>query len=225
VPAASTARRAQAESANEFPMLRSQYYEALKQLARETRVEYGLASPRVLRSDLRRIYRDQGIRIDLWDHKFKKLRGAYFNDELGPMVMLYKNLPEDPMVFTMAHELKHHLTDSNLALSYCDSSNQAEQIEIGAEVFAAELIYPEGQFAADLQAMGTGIGSCTPESIVRLKRETRTTLSYAGLVKRAEFLGLASSGALQGIKWKKLEESIYGPPVYKRILARRAARR
>jgi IrrE N-terminal-like domain len=206
-------------------MLRSQYYDELKNLARETRGEYGLDSPRVLRSDLRRIYRDQGIHIDLWDHKFKRLRGAYFNDELGPTVMLCKGLPEDPMVFTMAHELKHHLTDSNLSLSYCDSSNQAEPIEIGAEVFAAELIYPEGQFAADLQGMGIGVGSCAPESIVRLKHGTRTTLSYAGLVKRAEFLGFAASGVLQGIKWKKLEESIYGPPMYKRILARSAAPR
>ena len=82
-------------------MLRSQYYEALKQLARETRTEYGLTLPRVLRSDLRRIYRDQGIRIELWDHKFRKLRGAYFNDDLGYTVMLCKGLPEDPMVFTM----------------------------------------------------------------------------------------------------------------------------
>jgi hypothetical protein len=50
----------------------------------------------------------------------------------------------------------------------------------------AELIYPEGQFAADLQAR-VGVGGCTPEVIARLKHETRTTLSYAGLVKRAEF--------------------------------------
>jgi hypothetical protein len=60
-------------------MLRSQYYDELKQLAREVRGEYGLDSPRVLRSDLRRIYRDQGIRIDLWNHNFKRLRGAYFS--------------------------------------------------------------------------------------------------------------------------------------------------
>lgn len=206
-------------------MLRSQYYEALKKLARETRAEYGLTSPRVLRSDLRRIYRDQGIRIDLWDQKFTKLRGAYFNDDLGPTVMLCKGLPEDPMVFTMGHELKHHLSDSELSLSYCDSSNQSEPIEIGAEVFAAELIYPEEEFADDLQAMGVSMGRSTPESIVRLKHHTRTTLSYAGLVKRAEFLGFASDGALQGVKWKKLEESIFGPPLYKQILARRGARR
>jgi len=64
----------------------------------------------VLRSDLRRIYRTEGIRIDLWPYKFKGLRGAYFNDELGPTVLLAKGLPQDPMVFTMAHELKHHVS-------------------------------------------------------------------------------------------------------------------
>jgi hypothetical protein len=139
--------------------------------------------------------------------------------------MLYKGLPEDPMVFTMGHELKHHLADSEFSLSYCDPSNQSEPIEIGAEVFAAELIYPEEEFASDLQAMGISMGRCTPEAIVRLKHSTRTTLSYAGLVKRAEFLGFATSGVLQGVKWKKLEESIFGPPLYKQILARRRAHR
>jgi hypothetical protein len=79
-------------------------------------------------------------------------------------------------------------------------------------VFAAELIYLEIQFGSDMQARGITIGGCTPEVIVRLKRETRTTLSYAGLVKRAEFLGFAAAGALQRVRWKKLEESIFGLP-------------
>jgi hypothetical protein len=219
------ARKQQAGSASETLMHRSQYYETLKKLERETRAEYGLPSARVLRSDLRRIYRDQGIKIHLWDYKLRKLRGAYFNDDLGPTVMLYKALPEDPMVFTMAHELKHHLVDTELSLSYCDPSNQSEAVEIGAEVFAAELIYPEAAFADDLQAMGISGGRCTPEAIVRLKRNTRTTLSYAGLVKRAEFLGFATPGALEGVKWKVLEESIFGPPLYKQILARRCSYR
>jgi hypothetical protein len=91
-------------------------------------------------------------------------------------------------------------------------------------VFAAELIYPEGQFATDLQARDIAMGGCTAEVIVRLKRETRTTLSYAGLVKRAEFLGFAPSGILQGVKWKKLEESIFGLPIYKQIRAQRSGR-
>jgi hypothetical protein len=100
-----------------------------------------------------------------------------------------------------------------------------EPIEIGAEVFAAEFIYPEAQFGADLQARGVALGGCTAEIIVRLKRDTRTTLSYAGLVKRAEFLGFAPPGVLQGVKWKKLAESIFGVPYYKRVRVLRSHRR
>jgi len=143
---------------------RSSYYKDLQALAREVRSTYGLTSPRVTRSDLRRIYRDQGIRIDLWPHKLRKLRGAYFNDEQGATVMLAKGLPEDPMVFTMGHELKHHLADAGLTLSYCDASNQSDVIEIGAEVFAAELIYPEEEFVQQLIQRGIGFGKCKPRT-------------------------------------------------------------
>jgi len=192
----------------------------MKAIARETRAKYGLLTPRVLRSDLRRVYRDQKIRIDLWPHKLRQLRGAYFSDEMGPSVMLSKGLPEDPMVFTMAHELKHHLVDRELAVSYCDPSNASEPIEIGAEIFAAELIFPEHDFANALKSMGIQPGACTPNVLVRLKRETRTTLSYAALVKRATFSGFAAEGSLKGVKWKKLEEEIYGVPFYKRFRRR-----
>jgi len=154
----------------------------------------------------------------------KRLRGAYFSDESGPTVMLARGLPQDPMVFTMGHELKHHLVDAGLSLSYCDSSNQSNPIEIGAEIFAAELIYPDDDFSSDLKDMGIKLGDCTPEALVRLKHETRTTLSYAGLAKRAEFMGFAVVGSLAKVKWKKLEEKIYGVPLYKLIRRRRAGR-
>jgi Zn-dependent peptidase ImmA (M78 family) len=202
-------------------VFRSQYYEGLKALARATRDRFRLQSPRVLRSDLRRIYRAEGIQIDLWPYKLKRLRGAYFNDDLGATVMLAKGLPEDPTVFTMGHELKHHLVDRNLLLSYCDASNQSNPIEIGAEIFAAELIYPEEDFRKHLLAMGVIEGQCAPRALVELKHETRTTLSYTGLAKRAEFMGLATPGSLDRIRWKKLEEEIYGLPLYKRIYRRR----
>jgi Zn-dependent peptidase ImmA (M78 family) len=87
------------------------YYEDLKQLAREVRAENGLTSPRVVASDLRRIYAKNGIEIDEWPYRFRNLRGAFINDDLGPTVMLAKGLPQDPMVFTMAHELKHFFRD------------------------------------------------------------------------------------------------------------------
>lgn len=206
-------------------MTRTAYYNEMKALALSVRKKYGLTTPRVLRSDLRRIYRDQGIHIDLWAGKLKRLRGAYFHDDLGTTVMLQRGLPSDPMVFTMAHELKHHLVDQGVGMVYCDPSNQDQMIEIGAEVFAAELIFPEEDFAQWMEDLGVALGQCEPAHVVRLKRESRTTLSYAGLVKRAEFMGYADEGALEGVKWKKLEEEIYGEPVYKRFVRRRASAR
>jgi Zn-dependent peptidase ImmA (M78 family) len=174
-----------------------------------------------MKSHLRKIYRAHDIRIDLWPHRLREIRGAYFNDDLGPTVMLMKGLPDDPMVFTMAHELKHHLVDRDLPLACCSDRNAHQHIEIGAEIFAAEFIYPEQDFVATLGSMGVDSGDCTPEVLVRLKRETRTTLSYAGLAKRAMFLGLAAAGSLDGVKWKKLEEKLYGEPLYKKLIRRR----
>lgn len=60
--------------------------------------------------------------------------------------MLAGNLPLDPHVFTMAHELKHFLRDRQLGISYCDQSNINRSIEIGAEIFAEELIFPDQYF-------------------------------------------------------------------------------
>src|SRR6185312_9678297 len=189
----------------------------MKELARSIRAKYALSTPRVRKSHLRTIYRDEGIHIDLWPHRLREVRGAYFNDEFGPTVMSVKGVPEDPTIFTMAHELKHHLVDRHLPVAYCSDRNANQHIEIGAEIFAAEFIYPEADFLDALAIKGVTTGGCTPEALVHLKHDTRTTLSYAGLAKRATFLGLARPGSLDRIKWKKLEEEIFGEPVYKRI--------
>jgi Zn-dependent peptidase ImmA (M78 family) len=192
-----------------------QYYEDLKQLARDVRQEFGLDGARVLKSDLKRIYKAKGITLDYWPHKLKGVRGAYFNDESGVSIMISKGLPEDPMVFTMAHELKHHLKDSSAGMVNCLSKEVSRPIEIGAEVFAAEFLFPEGIFLEMMKDMGVQTGKCSAEHIVRLKRETKTTLSYAGLVKKAEWLKLAVQGTLPQTGWIKLEEQIYGVPFYK----------
>ncbi len=200
-------------------MIRQQYYEKMKVLAREERSRFGLSTPRVLRSHLRKIYSAYGIRIDVWPFKLRKVRGAYFNDANGISVLLNHNLPDDPYIFTMAHELKHHLVDSDMSVIYCGKDNETEPIEIGAEVFAAEMLFPEQDFAGRLNQMGVGFGTCTPNDLVRLKHETETTLSYTGLAKRAEFMGFADKGSLTAgkISWKKLEEQTYGEPIYKQI--------
>jgi Zn-dependent peptidase ImmA (M78 family) len=209
----------------EEQLSRSEYYERMKALAREMRAKYNLSTPRVLKSDLRRIYRDQGIHIDLWDHKFKHMRGAYFNDDLGSTVVIAKGLPDDPTIFTMAHELKHHLADRHVGIACCETNPRNEMIEIGAEVFAAEFIFPENDFSTILGEMGVTHGKCTAEILIRLKRRSRTTLSYAGLAKRAEFMGFAERDAFAKVKWKKLEEKIFGEPAYKRIIRWRTLHR
>ena len=155
----------------------------MKVLAREERLKFGLTTPRVLRSHLRKIYSAYRIRIDVWPFKLRMVRGAYFNDDSGVSVLLNHTLPDDPYIFTMAHELKHHLVDSEMSVIYCGKDNELEPIEIGAEVFAAEMLFPEQDFADRLNQMGVNFGSCTPNNLVRLKHETETTLSYAGLAK------------------------------------------
>lgn len=187
------------------------YYEDLKLLARQVRAENGLTSPRVLVSDLSRIYARHGIVIDEWPYRFRNLRGAFINDHLGMTVMVAKGLPQDPMVFTLAHELKHFFRDRDLGISYCDQSNLNKSLEIGAEIFAAELIFPDRDFVNHMERMGVRGNQCLPKDLIRLKRQTGTTLSYAGLAIKGERLGYAPSRSLTTIKtWRRLEAA-YSP--------------
>jgi hypothetical protein len=201
-------------------------YEAAKLRAQSLRAEYGFSTPRVRRSDLRRIYQAEAIVID-FRPGLRHLRGAYFYDEeIGPTVLLAAGLPDEPTIFTMGHELKHHFIDrsAGLGFSFCAPANQAEIMEKAAEVFAAELIYPDADFIKDCGRLGMARGGCDAAAIVRLRHETQTTLSYASLSKRATHFGFAAPGALQGVAWRKLEESIFGEPVYKRVMRRRTLR-
>ena len=186
------------------------YYDDLKRLARQVRAENGLNSARVTPADMRRIYFRNGIEVDLWPYRLRNLRGAFICDKLGTTVMLAKNLPRDPMVFTMAHELKHFYRDRNLGISYCDQSNISRTLEIGAEIFAAELIFPDRDFIAELNKMGVRQNQCLPRTLVELKHTTGTTLSYAGLAIKAERLRFAPPNSLTKVKtWRKLER-LYG---------------
>lgn len=205
-------------------MGRTQYYEDLKQHARQVRADFGFTTPCVRRSDLQKIYREYEIKFDLWPKpgaprtaRFKQLRGAFFWDELGATIMVSRDLPDEPAIFTMAHELKHFLFDRDLGQVICFENNQNEAIEIGAEIFAAELMFPDQDFAALMLRMGIEEGRCTPEILVRLKHNQKATLSYAALTKKAKFLGFANSQAFGGVKWRQLEEQLLGEPVYKKF--------
>jgi Zn-dependent peptidase ImmA (M78 family) len=186
------------------------YYNDLKRLARQVREENGLKSPRVLPSDLRRIYFKNGIEIDMWPYRLRNLRGAFMCDDLGTTVMLAKGLPRDPLAFTMAHELKHFYRDRDLGISYCDQSNIHKALEIGAEIFASEFLFPDEDFVRHMARMRIRTDQCLPKTLIDLKRLTGTTLSYAGLAIKAERLRFAPSNSLTKVKtWRKLER-LYG---------------
>lgn len=196
----------------------AQAYSQAIDLAHQVRNEYGISGPCLKLSQLRAIYKDKGISLTYWQHKMKKLRGAYMNDDLGASVMVYKGLPNDPKIFTLAHELKHHLLDSE-ACSTVDNSSDVR--EIAAEVFAAELLLPENLFVQELENRGVTLQeqadiAAVQVAIIKMKRETGTTLSYQGLAKRAGRLKYADVGDLTATKWKVMEESLYGVPFYKR---------
>lgn len=210
---------------------RSEYYKKMVTLAHEQRALFNISGARITRTEFRKIYKHYGISIDQWPiaglngKAFKKLRGVYFPDLNGVPSVLVARLPDEPYIFTLAHELKHHLMDRDSVGAFCLTQVQDEIKEIGAEVFAAEFIYPTSEFSSDLGKMEIPKGSCTSRDLVVLKHQTATSLSYAALAKRAEFTGYAPEDSLLKTGWKKLEESIYGEPDYKRIQRYRKMRK
>jgi len=209
-------------------MISTPNYESLKRLAREKRAKYGVTTEALNLVVVRKIYSEEEIRIDNW--KFPRtIRAAYMSDDSDPSVAINKTLPREPRLFSLIHELKHHYVD-RLTIENgqirCGDYNENQVIEIGAEVFAAEFIYPEAEFLDRLKCLNIHPGKCTPEDVVRVKRECEACVSYQFLRKRLVRLGFANALALDGVQFQKLEEQIYGVPIYKQEWFRqRRARR
>jgi Zn-dependent peptidase ImmA (M78 family) len=139
-------------------------------------------------------------------------------DDSDPSVAINKTLPREPKLFSLIHELKHHYSDQELIADgkiRCGDYNANQAIEVGAEVFAAEFIYPESEFLLCVKRLDIQIGRCSPEEVVRLKRECGACVIYQFLRKRLIRLGFASEGAFDRIQFQKLEEQLYGVPIYK----------
>lgn len=192
-------------------------YEALKRLAQERREHYGVQTETLNLIVVRKIYKAEGIRIDPWKLP-PTIRAAYMCDDSDPSVAINKGLPREPKLFSLIHELKHHYLDRELIENgeiRCGDYNANQVIEIGAEVFAAEFIYPEAEFLSRVKDIGIQSGKCSPEDVVRLKRECGACVSYQFLRKRLVRLGFAPAGRLDRIQFQKLEEELYGAPIYK----------
>jgi Zn-dependent peptidase ImmA (M78 family) len=193
-------------------MSRDAYYEELKDLARKKRIVHRVDTTAFGLREVRKIYIAEGIRIDKWPLNYK-IKALYMCADGDCSVAVQQKLPDEPKLFALIHELKHHYVDQeklgNGALPCCDY-NANELIEKGAEVFAAEFIYPEAESLLDIKRLG--IETWQPESVVEYKRSIKAKVSYQFLCKRLERLRMIAPKQFAAVKFQRLEESIYGPP-------------
>jgi len=192
------------------------YFEKMKALARQKRELYNVHTAALGLREVRKIYSAESIRIDYYRLPYK-IKALYMCSDRDYSVAIQKNLPEEPKLFALIHELKHHYCDQddiNKGKINCGDYNQNELIEIGAEVFAAEFLYPENEFSQDIQY--SRISAWTPDEIVIFKKHCKAKVSYQFICKRLERLGLISRNQFKDIQFQKLEYQIFGLPYHLR---------
>lgn len=198
-------------------MTRRAYYEDLKLLALEKRAVYKVNTASFGLREVRSIYKKEGVRIDLWPPLSYKIKALYMCDDGDCSVALQPRLPYEPKLFALIHELKHHYRDRaalGSGVIHCGDYDANELIEKGAEVFAAEFIYPENEFAADFDSLGLTLRQ--PSDVVTFKRSCKAKVSYRFICKRLERLGRITPGQFGNIQFQKLEEKLWGVPFYRR---------
>ena len=199
-------------------MSRTDYYQKMRQLAQAKRTEYGVNTSSLNLTMIRKIFKSEGITIDSRELKGRKIKAAYFCDDDDCSVLLNKNLPELPRLFALVHELKHHYEDQEAIRGgdiHCGDYNANELIEKGAEVFAAEFIYPESEMLELAEKLGIDSKSCAPAKIVEFKRACKAKLTYQFITKSFERYGFWKPQNHPGIQFQKLEEQLHGTPLYK----------
>jgi Zn-dependent peptidase ImmA (M78 family) len=197
-------------------MSRTAYYEDLKRLALQKRAEYRVNTAAFGLSEVRVIYKQEGIRIDHWPLP-RKVKALYVCEDGDCSVALQPALPYEPKLFALIHELKHHYRDRDAlgaGVIHCGDYDANELIEKGAEVFAAEFIYPEAEFSEYLENLGVTVRQAS--DVVEIKRNCKAKISYHFIRKRLERLGHISAGQFDGVQFQKLEDQIYGVPFYRR---------
>ena len=197
-------------------MSRRLYYEGLQRLAREKRAQYSVETASLGLREVREIYKREGITIDHWPLP-RKIKALYMCDSGDCSVALQKSIPYEPKLFALIHELKHHFEDRaalGAGVIHCGDYDANELIEKGAEVFAAEFIYPQTEFQFDLESSGLVIKQAA--DVVALKRSCKAKVSYRFICKRLERLGHISFSQFAGVQFQKLEERIHGAPFYRR---------
>src|ERR1700721_801845 len=141
----------------------------MKLLAAEKRAEHGISTSTLGLQKVRTVYKSEGVEIDLRETSHR-IRAVYMCDGGDPSVLVNSKFPKEPKLFAMVHELKHHYCDQSLLVNgqiRCGDYNANELIEKAAEVFAAEFIYPEGEFLAKLELLGILKGGASSEIVAR----------------------------------------------------------
>jgi Zn-dependent peptidase ImmA (M78 family) len=195
----------------------SDIYAQAKEMAKSKRIEHGVRTSDLNVNALKKILKKEGVRVDLVTAVGNRIRAAYFSDEDGCSIMLKKGLPQEPKMFALAHELKHHLMDRELIAEgkiRCGDYNRNKVTEIAAEVFAAEFIFPEEEMFAFVSELDITVESCSKEKIIEIKRQSPVPISYIFIQKRLTRMGIIVDGQYKGVQFKKLEENLY-PSLYK----------
>jgi Zn-dependent peptidase ImmA (M78 family) len=196
---------------------RSEYYEAMKLLAAEKRQKHNITTASLGLKKIREVYKAEGIAIDLWETSHR-IRAMYMCDGGDPSVLVNRNLPPQPRLFAMTHELKHHYCDQTALKNgqiRCGDYNANEVIEKAAEVFAAEFIYPSKEFLDCASSIALEHGKVTPEDVVEFKRVCGAPVSYKFLQKRLEWYGFIEREEFAKIQFQKLEEKLHGVPIFR----------
>ncbi len=194
-------------------------YWQVKLLATEKRKLYAVSTQNIGLNLIRKIYKAEGIGIHYSPSRLRKLKAAYFKDGDGCDVLLNKDLPKEAKIFALIHELKHHYLDRGAiqGVSCCLNSYDTEPLrEKTAEVFAAEFIWPESEFALSAKGFSVPQGVWKPEVVVGFKKSCGVPVSYKFITKRLERLSVIQKGAFDKVKFVKLEWDMYGKPFYLR---------
>lgn len=203
-------------------MTGSSQFDELKKLAREKRLLHKVKTVAFGLREVRAIYKAEGITIDYYPLP-NKVKALYMCDDGYCSVAVQKKLPDEPKIFALLHELKHHYCDQDFLKGghiHCGDFNMKDPIEIGAEVFAAEFIYPIREFAHDISLLN--VSQWTAEEIVNLKRNCKAKVSYTYLCRRLTELRLIGFKQFEKVQFQKLEHTMYGLPYHLRKKIHRA---
>jgi Zn-dependent peptidase ImmA (M78 family) len=210
---------------------RTAYYSQIRELALVKRAQFSVVTGAFGLAEVRAIYRSEGIAID--SRKLTpRLKAIYMCSDGDCSVAIRKDLPKEPKLFALVHELKHHWADRALMEAghlSCGSFNENELFEKAAEVFAAEFIYPETELRSDFDVFeeANRIKNWTADNVIHFKRnQCRANVSYTYLRKRLEWFGKTKSDQFHGVQFQKREDELYGAPVFRQpwFVARRKAR-